>query len=264
MLWLADNDSLDSDINATQFGFMPGRSTVDAIFILRQLQEKTLEGNEKEFWAFVDLEKAFDRVPRELIYWSLRKKGVTEGLINMVKAIYDGASTMVRSGGQCSEPFEVKVGVHQGSRLSPLLFITVLDAISNETRRGLPWDIMYADDLVITANTEEELQRRVLGWQECLESRGLKVNAGKTEVMVCAKQNETINVSDKHGSRLAQSIEFKYLGSTVETSGGCGREVALRVKAAWQKWKEITPVICERRMPIKLKTELYTTARRPL
>ena len=97
-----------------------------------------------------------------------------------------------------------------------------------------------------------------------MESRGLKVNAGKTEVMVCAKQNETINVCDKHGTRLEQSTEFKYLGSTVETSGGCEREVALRVKAAWRKWKEITPVICDRRMPIKLKTKLYKTIIRPV
>ena len=100
------------DISETQFGFVQGKGTVDAIFILRQAQEKVLEGNQKQYWAFVDLEKAFDRVPRELIYWCLRRKGVSEEMVTVVKAMYDGSTTVVRSGGQLSQPFEI----HQGSR----------------------------------------------------------------------------------------------------------------------------------------------------
>ena len=54
-----------------QFGFMPGRGTTDAIFILRQLQEKHLAKNKKLYFAFVDFEKAFDRVPRKVIWWAM-------------------------------------------------------------------------------------------------------------------------------------------------------------------------------------------------
>ena len=59
-------------IDDMQFGFMPGRGTTDAIFILRQLQEKFLEKKLQLYFAFIDLEKAFDRVPREVIWWAMR------------------------------------------------------------------------------------------------------------------------------------------------------------------------------------------------
>jgi len=67
-------------IQENQFAFMPARGTVavNAIFILRHVQEKVLEGNNKRYWTFVDVEKAFDRVPREVAYWSLSRKGVSE------------------------------------------------------------------------------------------------------------------------------------------------------------------------------------------
>ena len=68
--------------------------------------------------AFVDLEKAFDRVPREVVWWALRKVGVDEWLVNVIKAMYVGNTTAVLMKGQASAEFEVKVGVHQGSVLS--------------------------------------------------------------------------------------------------------------------------------------------------
>ena len=126
-------------IDHMQFGYMPGRGTVDAILILRQVQKKTLEGNRSQYWAFIDLEKAFNRVPMELIYWSLRKKEAPAEFISMVKAMYEDAATVVKCKDGLSESFEVKVGVHQGSKLNPLLFLTLLDALSEGIRRGLPW-----------------------------------------------------------------------------------------------------------------------------
>ena len=68
------------DIIEDQFGFMKGKGTTDAIFIVRQVQEKNLEKQKKIFYAFLDLEKAYDRVPRDVIYWCLRRKGVPEAL----------------------------------------------------------------------------------------------------------------------------------------------------------------------------------------
>ena len=169
-------------IDDSQFGFVPGRCTTDAIFVVRQLQEKYLAANKRLYMAFIDLEKAFDRVPRKVNWWALRKLGVEEGIVRLVQGMYANARSHVRVGEGYSE---VKVGVHQGSVLSTLLFIIVLEALSREFRSGVPWEDLYADDLVIIAESLEECVRRLLTWKEAMEKKGLRVNAGKTKIIIC-------------------------------------------------------------------------------
>ena len=118
------------------WGHLSGRGTTDAIFIVRQLQEKHLAANKPLYMAFVDLEKAFDRVPRDVIWWALRKPGTNEWLVRLVQSMYKDVRSRVRVGDGYSEEFGVGVGVHQGSVLSPLLFIIVLEALSMEFRTG--------------------------------------------------------------------------------------------------------------------------------
>src|SRR5881296_64272 len=159
-----------------QFGFCPGKGTTDAIFIVRQVQEKFL-GKQKEMWmAFVDLEKAFDRVPREVLWWALRHVGVEEWMVNVIKSLYEGVTTAVKRNGEESESFEVKVGVHQGSVLSPILFNIVMQAIADNFKKGLPWELLYADDLVLLAESRLELEERLIEWMARLKEKGLRVN----------------------------------------------------------------------------------------
>ena len=132
-------------IDDSQFGFVPGRGTTDAIFVVRQLQEKYLAANKRLYMAFVVLEKAFDQVHRKVIWWALRKLGVEEWIVRLVQGRYANARSRVRVREGYSEEFEVKVDVHQGSVLSPLLFIIVLEALSGEFRSGVPWEDLYAD-----------------------------------------------------------------------------------------------------------------------
>ena len=92
-------------------------------------------------------------------------------------------STMtVRVNGRESKAFSVRVGVHQGSVLSPLLFIIVLEALSREFREGLPMELLYASDLVLVAETEELLMENLRKWKKGMELKGLRVNIGKTKV----------------------------------------------------------------------------------
>ena len=99
--------------------------------------------------AFVDLEKAFDRVPRDVIWWAMRKLGIDEWLVRLVQSMYTEVRSRVRVGNVYSEEFGVAVGVHQSSDLRLLLFIIMLEALSREFRTGCPWELLYADDLMI-------------------------------------------------------------------------------------------------------------------
>jgi len=78
----------------------------------------------------------------------MRKLGVEECLVSAVMSMYTGAKTVVRTGYGNSSSFEVKFGMHQGSALSRLLFVNVMEAISREFSVALPWELLYADDLV--------------------------------------------------------------------------------------------------------------------
>ena len=83
-------------------------------------------------------------------------------------ALYTEACTVVRPDAGLSESFEVKVGLHQGSILSPLLFAAVMDGVSSEARSVLLSELLYADDLVIMAPPLEQLDRRVADWRTSL------------------------------------------------------------------------------------------------
>ena len=76
------------NVDVMQFGFIPGRGTTGAIFILRQIQEKYIGKNRNLYFAFVDLEKAFDRVPKEALCWALRKVGIPEWIVHVVQFFF--------------------------------------------------------------------------------------------------------------------------------------------------------------------------------
>ena len=285
------------------FGFMAGRSTTDAIFIVRQLQEKylarTWQGVKNCGWLLLIWRRCFDRVPR---------------VVSVIRAMYEDATTQVKLNGREreSKAFNVRVGgVHQGSVLSPLQFIILLEALSREFREGLPMELLYADDLVLMAESEELLLEKLRKWKHGMEAKGLRVNAGKTTVMqcrvsrvqsedsgkhpcgVCRKgvgdnsircveclrwvhkrcsgiSGKLKNIVDFHCRRclegengLFQSVllkevviepnvklecvpKFCYLGDTLGAGGGVDEAARARVRCAWAKFKEISPILTAR------------------
>ena len=112
--------------------------------------------------CFVDLEKAFDRVPRNVLEWAMSQKGIPEVLVRSVMSLYEGAETKVRVDSELSEEFEVKVGMHQGSVLSVFLFAVVVDVVTDFTSEGALSELLYADDLFLMSKSIEGLRNKFL------------------------------------------------------------------------------------------------------
>ena len=170
-------------IGDQQFGFMPRRSTTDAIFGLRMLMEKWREGQKELHCVFIDLEKAYDRVPREELWECMRQAGAPECYVEAIQDMYEGARTSVRSAAGLTEDFEVRVGLHQGSALSPFLFAIIMDVLTKDVRKEAPWDMMFADDIVLCREDKDELEVSLERWRKAFEERGLKVSRNKTEYL---------------------------------------------------------------------------------
>ena len=142
-------------------------------------------------------------------------------MIRLIKAMYAGSTTAVKVQGEGTESFEVRVGVHQGSVLSPLLFVMVMEALSRDCREGLPFELLYVDDLVLMAESREGLAGKLGVWKKSLEAKGLRVNISKTKIMKCQA-----------------GIEHHMADSAKDPCGVCGRRVGANSARCGQcqKW----------------------------
>ncbi|KAK3545339.1 hypothetical protein QTP70_004061 [Hemibagrus guttatus] len=174
--------------------------------------------------VLTNLEKAYDRVPREELWYCMRKSGIAEKYVRVVQDMYERSRTVVRCAVGQTEEFNVEVGLHQGSALSPFLFAIVMDQLSEKVRQESPWTMMFADDIVICSESREQVEENLERWRFALERRGMKVSCSKTEYM-CVNEREGSGTVRLQGEEVKNVQEFKYLGSTVQSNGECGKEV---------------------------------------
>ncbi|KAK3569040.1 hypothetical protein QTP86_021557 [Hemibagrus guttatus] len=209
-----------------------------------------------------NLEKAYDRVPREELWYCMRRSGVAEKYVRVVQHMYERSRTVVRCAVGQTEEFNVEVGLHQGSALSPFLFAIVMDQLSEEVRQESPWTMMFADDIVICSESREQVEVDLERWRFALERRGMKVSRSKTEYM-CVNEREGSGTVRLQGEEVKKVQEFKYLGSTVQSNGECGKEVKKRVQAGWNGWRKVSGVLCDRKISARIKGKVYRTVVRP-
>ncbi|KAK3542667.1 hypothetical protein QTP86_032413 [Hemibagrus guttatus] len=238
------------------------KDTTDAIFALRILMEKYRDGQRELHCVFVDLEKAYDRVPREELWYCMRKSGVAEKYVKVVQDMYERSRTVVRCAVGQTEEFNVEVGLHQGSALSPFLFTIVMDQLSEEVRQESPCTMMFADDIVICSESREQVEENLERWRFALERRGMKVSRSKTEYM-CVNEREGSGTVRLQGEEVKKVQEFKYLGSTVQSNGECRKEVKKRVLAGWNGWRKVSGVLCDQKISARIKGKVYRTVVRP-
>ena len=192
----------------------------------------------------------------------MRKSGIVERYVQLVQDMYEGSKTVVRCAVGTIESFKVEVGLHQGSALSPFLFAVIMDRQTDEVRREPPKAMLFADDIVICEENRKKVERRLECWRYALERRGMKISRSKTEYLCIngGNDDETVKMED---TKVPRVKEFKYLGSRVQKSGSCEREVKKRVQAGWNGWRKVSGVICDRRLPARVKGKVYSSVVRP-
>ena len=143
-----------------------------------------------------------------------------------------------------------------------------MDRLTDEVRIEPLWTMLLADDIVICEETKEEVKQRLECWRYALERTGMKVSRSKTNILsflfwyLCINgenDDETVKMED---TKVPRVKEFKYLGSTVQESSSCEREVKKRVQVVWNGWRKVSEVICDRRLPVRIKRKLYTSVAR--
>ena len=137
-----------------------------------------------------------------------------------------------------------------------------MDRLTDKVRREPPWSMLFAGDIVICEETREAVERRLESCKYALERRGMKVSRSKTEYLCIngGKDNERVKMED---TKMPRVKEFKYLGSTVQESGDCEMEVKKRLQARWNGWRRVSGVICDRRLPARVKGKVYSLVVRP-
>ena len=260
-------DGVDNKLREEQAGFRRGRSTVEQLFILRNIVEQSAEWNAPLYINFVDFEKAFDSVHRESLWKIMEVYGIPGKLIRMVKAIYEKSECAVISNGEESEWFEVKTGVKQGCVMSGFLFLLVIDWVMKRTTKtsaGIRWnftskleDLDFADDLALISSKQTDLQRKSSLLETTATQTGLKVNAKKTKVMrLNTKNTQKIKMQ---GEDLEEVESFTYLGGIITTKGGCDEDITNRLKKAKGQFQRLKKIWYSSIFSTKTKIRLFNT-----
>ena len=224
------NDYLEDSILENQAGFRKNYSTLDHIFSMHALIELLKSQKKKLFCCFVDFSSAFDSVWRVGLWSKILAHKVNGKVFKVIFNMYNGIKSCVSVMGRNSPFFSSFAGVRQGENLSPVLFSMYLNDLENFLQEsqinGISLDIindeithfsklvvlLYADDTVLLADNEQELQNSLDAFYDYCERWKLKINMNKTKVVIFGARktdsyrftlgNDEVEISDR----------YKYLG----------------------------------------------------
>ena len=239
------------EISNEQCGFIKGKGTRNAIFILRMLTERAIEVNKDLYICFVDFEKAFDRVKHENLMKMLEDLNVDGKDLRLVKNLYWKQEATVRVCNGETRLQEIRRGVRQGCVMSPDFFNLYAEIIMRKLidLEGIKVggvnvnNLRYADDTALIADSKEKLQNLIDALDKEGKENGLNINIKKTKVMVVTKDHEPPKIDMNINNQVIEQVDhFNYLGSLVTFEGRCDEEIRRRIilsKYAYNKNKNL-------------------------
>lgn len=277
----------------SQSGYRANRSTIDGIFTLRQLMEKTKEQRQHMYIVFVDFTKAFDTVNREFLFKILGKIGCPPKFVRLIQSLYTQVNARLVVDGALTEPFEYRSGVKQGCKLAPTLYgiyaaVLLLLAYENighqfsikirfrydgdlfdlkrlraKTKIFLDFirEAQYADDIAIFSDSPLGLQTLLTAYNDMAKRMGLSINIKKTETMSIGPE-EQFFIDD---TPLKSVSQFKYLGSIVTSDGSVNAELITRIQALSSAYGRLRERVFDSHdITISTKLKVYVQCLLPL
>jgi hypothetical protein len=259
-------------LSVEQSGFREGMGCIDQIFSVRQVVEKYLEKGKKVYSAFIDLEKAYDKVSRKGLWKVLEIYGVQGRLLQAVQSFYQDSKACVRVGEVNGEWFEVKNGLRQGCVMSPWLFNIYMDGVVREVKDivgnvGIKLmneeidchltQLLYADDTALLSETETGLRLLVEKFAQVCQKRLLKINEDKSKLMIF-EYGETSECDIRVNGRFIEVVDkFCYLGCMLSKDGTGSEEIDSRVMKGRSVSGAIKKLVKEKHLSIQCARALH-------
>jgi hypothetical protein len=206
---------------------------MEAIFLIRQLMERCREQKKNLHMVFIDMEKAYDKVSRNIMWWALQKHKVSTKYIILIKDMYDNVVASVRTSNGDTNDFPINIGLHQGSALSPYLFALVMDEVTRDIQGGIPWCFLFIDDVVLVDESRTGVDQKLELWRRTLEAKCFMLSRSKIEYMKCDFSATTQEEGDVrlNGQVVPKKDTFHYLGSMLQKDGDINEDLSHRIKA---------------------------------
>lgn len=222
-VWADVNKKIDDSQN----GFRKGRSCQDQLSTLTSIIDARKRLNKDTITSFIDFSKAYDRIDRHLLWNSMKRIGLPQKFISAVQSLYQNVEYSVRINGILTDWFPVSVGLKQGCTISPTLFNVYINSLVSqikESRIGVDIDgdiiaiLLYADDIVLIAESKEDLQRLLNILHHWCQQYAMSVNIEKSKV-VHFRKGPSIPRSEGPfclGDKELEVVEkYRYLGLVI-------------------------------------------------
>ncbi len=253
----------------SQAAYQPGRATIEQIFCMEQIIEKSLEFNKETFIAFIDFTKAFDSVSQASLWSLLQKTSINKRYITLLKETYENSTAVIKTDIGDTRKINILKGVKQGDVLSAVLFCVVIASIIQKADEECPTgtsigghlisNLSYADDIAILSSSVDGLQKYLNALSHQSSLVGLHINVKKTKCMSIDKKAPENLPLQIYNEQLETVSEFVYLGHKLSRTNDGTAAVEHRISLGWAAFQKNKLFLTSNRIPPKVKGRIYKT-----